>query len=467
MKKIFLSIICILLTVLLGACTTKIPDSQGVQGEQGAPGQDGKDGFTPTIEISPDGYWVINGIKTDKKAIGTDGTNGTTPLISVSDDGYLIINDIKTEFQITKKECIHNFIDSFILESTCISRKTLKSCTLCSLLILVDEEPIAEHSYSTSKNRVCSVCGVKPESEWLEYKCSQDGTYYEVIGIGDCPDNYIIIPNEHNGLPVKKIGNSAFNGESEIFSIQLSSNISHIGDFAFYNSGITNIYIPSSIELIGNCALSNCFQLRKITVDENNEYYCSIDDNLYNKDQTVFIQYAIGKLEDSFILPETTTSIGNYAFASSCLQNININDAVISIGDSAFENCYSLSNVIFSENSKLTLIAYRAFYNCYNLTNIKIPDGVTYIGYEAFANCYRLNKIIISKSVRSINHYAFSGCDSLTSVYYTGTFDEWNKISISSNNSKLTEATRYYHSETEPTEEGNFWHYVDGEIVVW
>jgi hypothetical protein len=28
-------------------------------------------------------------------------------------------------------------------------------------------------------------------------------------------------------------------------------------------------------------------------------------------------------------------------------------------------------------------------------------------------------------------------------------------------------ATRYYYSETEPTEEGNFWHWVDGEVVVW
>lgn len=31
-------------------------------------GDKGEDGFTPTVEISADGYWVINGIKTDRKS---------------------------------------------------------------------------------------------------------------------------------------------------------------------------------------------------------------------------------------------------------------------------------------------------------------------------------------------------------------------------------------------------------------
>ena len=35
----------------------------------GIDGKDGKDGITPTIEISDDGYWVINGEKTDVSAV--------------------------------------------------------------------------------------------------------------------------------------------------------------------------------------------------------------------------------------------------------------------------------------------------------------------------------------------------------------------------------------------------------------
>ena len=42
-----------------------------------AVGSDGVDGLTPTIEVSEDGYWVINGVVTEYKAVAIDGINGT------------------------------------------------------------------------------------------------------------------------------------------------------------------------------------------------------------------------------------------------------------------------------------------------------------------------------------------------------------------------------------------------------
>ena len=50
-------------------------------------------GDAPTIEISEDGYWVINGVKTEYKA---NGENGEAPTIEISEDGYWVINGIKT-----------------------------------------------------------------------------------------------------------------------------------------------------------------------------------------------------------------------------------------------------------------------------------------------------------------------------------------------------------------------------------
>jgi hypothetical protein len=61
-------------------------------------------------------------------------------------------------------------------------------------------------------------------------------------------------------------------------------------------------------------------------------------------------------------------------------------------------------------------------------------------------------------------------CTSLTDVYFAGSEDVWNAISIDSNNpgnQELLSATRYYYSETAPTTEGNFWHYVDGVPTIW
>ena len=51
----------------------------------------------PSIHISEDGYWIVNGVKTNTKAGDKDGVNGATPTVEVSDDGYWVINGIKTD----------------------------------------------------------------------------------------------------------------------------------------------------------------------------------------------------------------------------------------------------------------------------------------------------------------------------------------------------------------------------------
>lgn len=61
----------------------------------------------------------------------------------------------------------------------------------------------------------------------------------------------------------------------------------------------------------------------------------------------------------------------------------------------------------------------------------------------------------------------------MATVYYKGSASDWGNIYISdflgnyNANASLLNATVYYFSETAPTEEGDFWHYVDGEITVW
>ena len=172
----------------------------------------------------------------------------------------------------------------------------------------------------------------------------------------------------------------------------------------------------------------------------------------------------------SYTIPDTVTAICNFAFFhsffGSFISELTIPNSVISIGDSAFENCSNLTsltipnsittvgsnpfrgltlqldnrsphfyvedNVLFTADKKL-LIAYcsrqtsysipnsvtsigdGAFW-CSRLTSLTIPDLVTTIGDSAFYWCSSLISLTIPNSVTSIGDWAFKNCSSLTSL---------------------------------------------------
>lgn len=130
-----------------------------------------------------------------------------------------------------------------------------------------------------------------------------------------------------------------------------------------------------------------------------------------------------------------------------------------------FSGCASLKSIELP--SSLENIGEDAFDSCTGLTNITIPDNVKSMEAHAFVNCTGLKSIVIGSGVTSIGGSAFSFCSNLAEVYYKGTEVDWNKIEIDQYNSELTDAVRYYYSETQPTEEGNYWHYVDGAVTKW
>ena len=79
-----------------------------------------------------------------------------------------------------------------------------------------------------------------------------------------------------------------------------------------------------------------------------------------------------------------------------------------------------------------------------DIDTVIINDGVTSIGGSAFYNCKDLTGATIPDSVTSMGNDAFNGCDSLTDIYYGGTEEQWNQITIGSNNDPLTDAAKHY-----------------------
>lgn len=251
--------------------------------------------------------------------------------------------------------------------------------------------------------------GVRSIGEFAFYECINLTSITipnSVVNIGRDAFYYNKFTSINIPYGVTSIDKYAFDSCINLLSICLPNSVISIGEYAFMNcSSLTSISIPDSVIFIGESAFPSTFEFTNINVDEKNNYYKSVEGNLYNKDGTVLIRYASGKKDISFIIPNNVTIIDAYAFDRCCF-----------------------------------------------LEQITIPDSVTSIGYKVF-----------------------SGCNSLTSVYYNATAADWAKISInSSGNNNLTSATRYYYSETEPklneqgtAYNGNYWHYVNDEIVIW
>ncbi len=97
--------------------------------------------------------------------------------------------------------------------------------------------------------------------------------------------------------------------------------------------------------------------------------------------------------------------LGDSPFSYSNVKSIIINHGVTSIGDEAFEACYSLSSVTIGDS--VNFIGKYAFSSCESLEIVMIPDGVTTIGEGAFNGCDSLGSIIIPDSLINIGKDAF------------------------------------------------------------
>ena len=120
---------------------------------------------------------------------------------------------------------------------------------------------------------------------------------------------------------------------------------------------------------------------------------------------TYFLNAEVDELSEFHL--DSVTSIGDYAFYNcASLTNITIPDSVTSIGSSAFEGCTGLTSAYIGNG--VTSIDDYAFRDCSSLTSITIPNSVTSIGRTVFYNCASLTNITIPNGVTVIGDYAFA-----------------------------------------------------------
>lgn len=404
---------------------------QGEKGDTGEKGQDGTDGVTPQLKVGADNFWYVSydngatwtslGVKAtgDIGAQGEQGEKGVSIVSTAFDENG---NTVITYSDGTTQTLEHNW-EKFhtTSEVDCThGGSVVYYCSDCGLMRLVVEEALGHdvvqheakaatctsvgwNAYETCSrcdyttkveipkighnfvNGVCSVCGELEieEATGLENELSDDETYYIVTDIGTETRTRFAIPSEHNGKPVKEIGEEAFAQNSYIKGIVLSDNLQTIGELAFtycesltdieiptsvteigmgafgFCDGLTSVNIPASVTKIGTAAFTGC-ELESITVDANNPAY-----------------HAVGNC-----LIETETKILISGFSNSVIPT---DGSVTSLGYGAFGGCEELSSIVLP--NCIVAIGDFAFTECVNLESVVIPNSVEYVGEEVFVAC--------------------------------------------------------------------------------
>ena len=189
----------------------------------------------------------------------------------------------------------------------------------------------------------------------------------------------------------------------------ISSKMTNIPDGSFGGrTSLKTIIIEDGVQSIGNSTFGGCTNLANLTIGDS------------------------------------VTTIGDNAFGGcSNLIDLTIGNSVITIGYNAFGGCTGLKNVTIGKN--VTTIGDSAFGSCSSLTKINIPDKVTTLNRWVLGGCTSLNTVIIGKGIRTIPAGFFNSCTNLEKVYYTGTEEEWNAITIEAGgNDPLTRLTPEY-----------------------
>ncbi|WP_373888030.1 leucine-rich repeat domain-containing protein, partial [Metamycoplasma hominis] len=179
---------------------------------------------------------------------------------------------------------------------------------------------------------------------------------------------------------VKEIGWYAFYGCKNLKEVILNEGLERIGYDAFWNTHIESITIPSSVKEIEECAF-HFSNISSILINSNNKNF---------------------EIKDNFFIDKNNKKI--LAYLDKKTTKVTIPDSVKEIGESAFYGCKNLKEVILNEG--LEKIGAEAFWDA-GIKSITIPGSVKEIGESAFSNCENLKEVILNEGLEKIGAETF------------------------------------------------------------
>ena len=327
-----------------------------------------------------------------------------------------------------------------------------------------------------------AISGCSAETAYVLKQDANGNGYYSVCLNGSklAMNGELIIPSEYEGLPVKEIEPNSFSN-TKISKVVIPSTVEVIGTAAFaYNNALQEVVFEgqSSLREISWGLFANCANLVSIVVP----------DSVKTVDGLAF--YGCGDLS-SVTLPEGLERI-NYGAFNGCesLASVTLPQSLTTIGSMAFYRCLSLESIILpdgmhdvstpslDENGEekkdaegntvmrtVPAVGEGAFVGCAELALAVLGNGITSIEAGTFADCSSLSELYLPSSLKEVKGMFSSGSDyyghafchvGALKVYYAGTEEEWEEVSIDetdmtykedrSDNSALVKAEKVYNT---------------------
>jgi len=189
-------------------------------------------------------------------------------------------------------------------------------------------------------------------------KLKVSGSNYKYDGVHNCiidTENKVLVKGCSTSVipddgSVTEIGEKAFKDCVGLTQIAIPHTVTKIGNYAFADTGLTEITLPSSLNATVTSNMDSAFK-------------------------------GCNKLK-SVVIEEGVKVIGQFMFSGcSKLTEMVIPDSVTEIGYSAFMNCSSLCKIALGSNlSKIGSGAFEGcnyLYECYNLSKLTITVGET------------------------------------------------------------------------------------------
>ena len=255
--------------------------------------------------------------------------------------------------------------------------------------------------------------GTSPETITIPSTVTYSSTTYKVIAVEDNAfKNCTTAATITIGSNVKTIGSSAFNGCSNVTSINFGSGTSY----------------PCNVDTIKGSAFSSCSKLATINCYGGIEKWLAIGFNAgaahpftANSDDKTFKinNTAITEIE----VPSTVTKIKKYAFyKNTALTSITIGTGVTSIGSYAFNGCSNLTTIKFGKSTdepcNVDTIMDNVFTSCIKVNKVYCYGGIE--KWLAIKFCNNANGTPYGASTQTTKYFYLDG-SSKTTVDISGT----------------------------------------------